>query len=472
MKKKLFLLASICLFYYATSKAKEKTNIVLIIADDVSFDDMGCYGNKVVKTPNIDRLANEGMRFDNAFLVTSSSSPSRCSMITGKYPHSTGAAELHTPLPETEIPFPLLLKQHNYYTAQAGKWHMGPSVYRAFDRYTDNNGYDNGDGGELNWVRFLKEREQDKPFFLWLASHDAHRPWGADDFFISHDPNEVEVPLYFADTPETRGDIVSYYNEIARFDYYVGEVRKELERQGVFDNTIMIIMADNGRPFPRCKTRVYDSGMKTPFIVSWPKGMKQKGSVSNSLISSIDIAPTLLELAGVEIPKDMQGLSFSAILENPSAEIRNVVYAEHNWHDYEAYERMVRTKEYLYVFNGRPNLSNGGPADSKISPTQKSLNRVRDQGMLTAAQADIFMTPRPAEEFYDLSKDSLQIINVASHPRYQKELTELRRLFKSWQQETSDTMPENLTKDWFDRETGEPLKNENSNIRGTMPGKQ
>ncbi len=472
MKKKFFLLASICLFYYATSKAKEKPNIVLIIADDVSVDDMGCYGNKVVKTPNIDRLAKEGMRFDNAFLVASSSSPSRCCIITGKYPHSTGAAELHTPLPETEIPFPLLLKQHNYYTAQAGKWHMGPSVYKAFDRYTDNNGYDNGDGGELNWVRFLKEREQDKPFFLWLASHDAHRPWGADDFFISHDPDEVEVPLYFADTPETRGDIVSYYNEIARFDYYVGEVRKELERQGVFDNTIMIIMADNGRPFPRCKTRVYDSGMKTPFIVSWPKGMKQKGSVSNSLISSIDIAPTLLELAGVEIPNDMQGLSFSAILDNPSAEIRKAVYAEHNWHDYEAYERMVRTKEYLYVFNGRPNLPNGGPADSKISPTQKSLNRVRDQGMLTAAQADIFMTPRPADEFYDLSKDSLQIINVASHPRYQKQLTELRRLFQNWQQETADTMPENLTKDWFDRETGEPLKNGNSNIRGTMPGKQ
>jgi arylsulfatase A-like enzyme len=472
MKKKLFLLASVCLFYYTTSKAKEKPNIVLIIADDVSFDDMGCYGNKVVKTPNIDRLAKEGMRFDNAFLVASSSSPSRCCIVTGKYPHSTGAAELHTPLPETEIPFPLLLREHDYYTAQAGKWHMGPSVYRAFDRYTDNNGYDNGDGGELNWVRFLKERKQDKPFFLWLASYDAHRPWGADDFFISYDPDEVEVPLYFADTPETRGDIVSYYNEIARFDYYVGEVRKELERQGVFDNTILIIMADNGRPFPRCKTRVYDSGMKTPFIVSWPKGMKHKGSVSNSLISSIDIAPTLLELAGVEIPNDIQGLSFSAILENPSAEIRNVVYAEHNWHDYEAYERMVRTKDYLYVFNGRPNLPNGGPADSKQSPTQKSLNRVRDQGMLTAAQADIFITPRPAEEFYDLSKDSLQIINVASHPRYQKQLTEFRRLFRNWQQETGDTMPENLTKDWYDRETGEPLKNGNYNIRGTMPGKR
>jgi arylsulfatase A-like enzyme len=468
-KKELFLLASICLFNYSTSKAKEKPNIVLLIADDVSFDDFGCYGNKIVKTPNIDRLAKEGMRFNNAFLVTSSSSPSRCSMITGRYPHSTGAAELHTPLPETEIPFPLLLKQNNYYTAQAGKWHMGPSVHRAFDRYTDNNGYDNGDGGELNWVRFLKERKQDKPFFLWLASHDAHRPWGADNFFISHDPDAVDVPLYFANTPETRSDIASYYNEIARFDYYVGEVRKELERQGVFENTIMIIMADNGRPFPRCKTRVYDSGMKTPFIVSWPRGIKHKGSVSNSLISSIDIAPTLLELAGVEITNHIQGLSFSAILENPSNEIRKVIYAEHNWHDYEAYERMVRTKEYLYVFNGRANLSNGGPADSKRSPTQHSLNIIRDKGLLTAAQADIFITPRPAEEFYDLSKDSLQIINVASLPLYQKELTGFRKLCKSWQQKTGDTMPENLTKDWFDRETGEPLKNKN--LRGTMPGK-
>lgn len=472
MKKiKLFLLTSVLLFHYSISKAKEKPNIVLIIADDISFDDMGCYGNKIVKTPNIDRLAKEGMRFDNAFLVTSSSSPSRCSIVTGRYPHSTGAAELHTPLPETEIPFPLLLKQNNYYTAHAGKWHMGPSVYRAFDRYTDNNGYDNGNGGELNWVRFLKERDKNKPFFFWLASHDAHRPWGADKFMITHDPDEIEVPLFFADTPETRGDIVSYYNEIARFDYYVGEVRKELERQGVFENTIMIVMADNGRPFPRSKTRVYDSGMKTPFIVSWPNGIKQKGSVSNSLISSIDIAPTLLEIAGVEIINGIQGVSFSAILENPSKEIRQTVYAEHNWHDYEAYERMVRTKNFLYVFNGRPNLTNGGPADSKRSPTQKSLNKVRDEGMLTPAQADVFIHPRPAEELFDLSEDSLQIINVASLPQYQKELTELRILFKSWQQKTGDTMPTDLTKDWFDRETGETTRDGKMKIRGTMPGK-
>ncbi|MPN46538.1 hypothetical protein SDC9_194127 [bioreactor metagenome] len=132
---------------------------------------------------------------------------------------------------------------------------------------------------------------------------------------------------------------------------------------------------------------------------------------------------------------------------------------------------MVRTKDFLYVFNGRPNLTNGGPADSKRSPTQKSLNMVRDQGKLTAAQADVFIHPRPAEELYDLSKDSLQIINVASHPRYQKELAELRILFKNWQQKTGDTMPANLTKDWHDRETGETTDDGKMKIRGTMPGK-
>lgn len=162
--------------------SSEKPNVILIIADDVSWNDFGCYGNDVVKTPNIDLLAKEGLKFTNAFLTASSCSPSRCSIVSGKYPHSNGAAELHTPLPKDEIPFPLLLKENGYYTAQAGKWHMGPHVHRAFDLFTDGNGYDNGDGGEDNWVPFLTERPKDKPFFFWFASLDAHRPWGADNF--------------------------------------------------------------------------------------------------------------------------------------------------------------------------------------------------------------------------------------------------------------------------------------------------
>ena len=448
--------------------SQERPNIVLFIADDVSWNDLGCYGNDVVKTPNIDRMAKEGLTFTNAFLTASSSSPSRCSIISGRYPHSNGAAELHTPLPENEIPFPLLLKQNNYYTCQAGKWHFGPSVHRAFDLHTDVKGSNDGNGGENNWVRFIRDRPKDKPFFCWFAAHDAHREWGADTFRITHDPMKVKIPPYFADTPETRQDIVSYYNEIARFDFYIGKVREELDRQGVLENTLIIVMADNGRPFPRNKTRVYDSGMKTPFIVFWPDGIRKQGGITSSLISAIDIAPSVLELAGIKTSERYQGKSFIPILRNPKTEIRKTVFSEHNWHDYEAHERMVRTKDFLYVLNSRPNLTNCGPADSKQSPTQASLNKLRDQGKLTPAQADIFVAPRPAEELYDVLKDPEQLLNLASLPEYQGNLLELRSMLKQWQSDTGDTTPDDLTYDWYDRETGKALKTEQK--RGTMPG--
>ncbi len=449
-------------------QAQQSPNFVFIIADDISWDDFGCYGNEVVKTPNIDKLASDGLRFTNAFLTASSCSPSRCSIISGKYPHSNGAAELHTELPESEIPFPLLLKENGYYTAHAGKWHMGSATHRAFDRYTDNNGYKNGDGGEDNWVRFLKERPKDKPFFFWLASHDAHRPWGADTFKITHDPKKIKVPVYFTDTPETRQDMASYYNEIARFDYYIGKVREELDKQGVLKNTLIIVMADNGRPFPRCKTRVYDSGMKTPFVVFFPEMIKRKGGTTESLISSIDIAPTILELAGVAVPEKYQGVSFLPVLKNPAAEVRNAVFSEHNWHDYEAHERMIRTKDFLYVLNARPNLSNCGPADSKGSATQHALNQLRDEGKLTPAQADVFVVPRPAEELFGLKNDDQQLLNIASVPSFQKKLNEMRDLLENWQKNMGDTTPDDLTPDWHDRETGKALKKERK--RGTMPG--
>lgn len=466
---KFIAVISVSLLFSLNLQAIEKPNFIFIIADDVSWNDIGCYGNEVVKTPNIDQLAKEGLQFTNAFLTASSCSPSRCSIISGEYPHSNGAAELHTPLPASEVPFPLLLKEHGYYTAQAGKWHMGEAAHRAFDRYTDNNGYNNGDGGEDNWVRFLKERPKDKPFFFWLASHDAHRPWGADTFKITHDPSRIIVPLFFEDTPETRQDIASYYNEIGRFDYYIGKVREELRNQGVLQNTMIIVMGDNGRPFPRCKTRVYDSGMQTPFIVFWPDGIESKGAQTNSLISSIDVAPTILQIAGIKPPEDYQGKSFFPVIENPANEIRTMVFSEHNWHDYEAYERMVRTKDFLYVFNARPNLSNCGPADSKRSPTQLALNKVRDESKLTPAQDDVFIVPRPSEELFDVKNDPLQLLNLASVPNYQKELKEMRRLLDNWQFNTGDNIPEHLTPDWFDRETGKPLDIERK--RGTMPGR-
>ena len=439
-------------------------NFVIIIGDDIGWNDLGCYGNTAVKSPNIDRLANEGIKFQNVYLTASSCSPSRCSIVTGRYPHNTGAAELHTPLPEGMVTFPGELKRNGYYTAAAGKWHLGPNPKTDFDLVVEEG---NGDGGEDQWVRVLHERPKNKPFFMWFASFDAHRDWQADPLATPHNPDEVIVPPYMVNAPGTRTDLASYYDEIQRFDRFVGLVRDELRKQGVLENTLIIVMADNGRPFPRAKTRVYDSGMKTPFIISWPKVIGVPAT-SDALMSVIDIAPTILELAGLRVSETFQGLSFAKVIENPALDHRNYVFAEHNWHDYEAHERMVRDKYFMYVVNNRPQFPNQGPADSNKSASYEDLKIVRDADQLNAAQADVFMAPRPHEELFDCLKDPEQLLNIASNPGYASVLDNLRFVIQKWSSETGDGIPLNLTKSWYDRETGDALKIEQ--IRGEMPG--
>ncbi|MEX2514499.1 MAG: sulfatase [Cyclobacteriaceae bacterium] len=444
---------------------EERPNIVMIIADDIGWNDIGCYGNEVVQTPNIDRMAGEGIRFDHFYLTTSSCSPSRTSIISGRYPHNTGSSELHLPLPEEVLTFPELLKKAGYYTAQSGKWHMGPSARRGFDLILDKG---IGDGGEELWASTLRERPKDQPFFLWLASLDAHRPWGPNPFQHTHQPEEVKVPVFLADAPATKKDLAQYYDEITRFDDYIGQVEEELKRQGVLENTIIMILSDNGRPFPRSKTRLYDSGIKSPLVIKWPKGISNPGSISSSLISSVDLAPTFLDLAGMPLPAEFQGKSFLSVAKNPSLPFRNYVFAEHNWHDHEAYERMVRTKDYLYILNLRPQFANEGPADSNSSPSYSDLKNIRDNGKLSSAQSDVFIQPRPYEEFYTCNQDEFQLLNKASMEEVKEELNHLRKIMNAWRNETKDSAPAQLTSDWYDRETGKPLEIERK--RGTMPG--
>lgn len=445
-----------------------KPNIILIVADDVGWDDLHCYGNPVIHTPNIDRLAETGLRFTHAFLTASSCSPSRCSIITGRYPHNTGAAELHTPLPENMSIFPGLLRKAGYFTAQAGKWHEGPATRRGYDTMLTGTKI-NGMGGETQWLQLLRHRPRDRPFFFWLAPFDAHRPWSADSFRKPHDPaGEVAVPPSLADTKATRKDLASYYNEIGRIDYYIGVLEKELERQGLAKNTILIFMSDNGRPFPGDKTRLHDSGIKTPLIVKWPAGVKRPGTTCHGLVSSIDIAPTLLELAQADGSPAMQGISFTRLLRQPEDVFRRYVFAEHNWHDYEAYERMVRSGDFLYVSNGRPMLPNTGCRDVVISPSYKALLEAREQGRLTAVQNDVFLQPRPSEEFFDCDKDPRQQHNRIHDPAYAAQIAQLKNVLHTWQQETADTQPAVLTPDWYDRVTGDPTPA--AGRRGEMPG--
>jgi arylsulfatase A-like enzyme len=465
---KYFLLMIIALAAsFVAASAQNAPNIIFIIGDDISWDDIGAYGNTKIKTPNLDKLARNGLKFNNMYLTASSCSPSRTSILTGRYPHNTGAAELHSPLPAHLKFFPEQLRQKGYFSALVGKWHEGPATKRAYDTLLVDKKA-NGEGGELQWVNLLKARPKNKPFFFWLAAYDAHRPWSAKTEGPQHDPaKDIIVPPTLVDTKETRQDLAFYYNEISRLDHYVGELEKELERQGIADNTLIIFTADNGRPFPGSKTRLYDAGVKTPFIVKWPKGIKA-GIVSESLVSAIDIAPTLLELAGVKPAETVQGKSFAKLFGTPDQEFRKYVFAEHNWHDYAAYERSVRTKDFLYVINKRTEFDNGGPIDANQSASAKALKATKAKGKLTLLQSDAFLTPRPAEEFFDNFKDPLQSRNEIANKTYAAPIAELRKVLKQWQDETGDTEPANLTPDWYDRETGEPTASKDR--RGEMPG--
>lgn len=461
---------------------RAKPNVIVFIADDVSAADLGAYGNPFVHTPNIDHLAANGMKFNNAFLTTSSCSPSRISIITGRYPHNTGAAELHT---EPEVAFESIssrLKDNGYYTGQAGKWHMGRLLKRGFDQIFEKRS-ENGDGGEHMWIPSLKKRDKNKPFFFWFASYDAHRTWGPNQFSNTHNPEKIEVPRTLINNDSTRIDLSKYYDEIKRWDFYIGKVITELKRQHVFENTIIIVMSDNGRPFPRDKTRMYDSGLRTPLIVHWPRKIEE-GMESNSLISSIDIAPTILDASGLESPESFQGKSFKKILNNPDMNFRKYVFAEHNWHDYEAHERMVRTKNYLYILNSRPNLTNQGPADAVNSPSFRSLVRAKEEGALTLLQTDIFLSPRPTEELYEIINDSIQSSNLLNDEKvtYDPELNqktlcdplvrnELNKILKEWMEDTGDDIPRKLTKDWYTRDTGKKIEGK-FGIRGEMPGEK
>ena len=445
-----------------------KTNFIVFIADDVSWNDFGCYGNSEVQTPNIDKLASDGLKFSNFYLTASSCSPSRNSIITGRYPHNTGAAELHTEPPLEMISFPEVLRNNSYYSVQAGKFHMGQYARRGFDVINEDFKIC-GDGGENMWVKSIKERPKDQPFFMWFASYDAHRDWGPNEFSGTHLPDEINPPFYLSNGKETKADLAKYYDEIKRFDFYIGKVIEELEIQNALQNTMIIIMADNGRPFPHSKTRVNDRGMKSPFIIHWPQKVKNKGSICHSLVSAIDIAPTIMEIANAKHSNQFQGYSFDYLLTNQDSNFRNFIFAEHNWHDYQAHERMVRNHDYMYILNSRPSLAQSGPADAVGSPSYKELEILRDRGSLTTIQSDIFAVPRANEELYDLNRDSLQLLNVGAVPNYGEQLNFMRSILIEWMQETSDNIPEHLTNDWYLKEPGY-IKTQFYNIRGEMPG--
>jgi N-sulfoglucosamine sulfohydrolase len=465
----------------ADTKPDPRPNLILILADDLGFEDCGPFGNDRVQSPNLARLAKEGMRFDRAFVTASSCSPCRASIITGRYPHQTGAEELHWPVPENQVTFVEELKKAGYWTGAAGKWHLGEPLKKRFDvvMEADESGFQlpagqksaskgkfdekaagDAQSGCADWLPLLQKRAKGKPFFLWLASLDPHRDFSEKAVDPPTDPKTVNLAPYHPDTPEVRADYARYYDEIARLDSHIGAVLDELDKLELAENTLIVFLSDNGRPFPRDKTTLYDSGIRTPMIARWP-GRARTGAVCREIVSTVDIAPAFLDAAGIEKDKrsaTFAGRSFLPLLEKPETPLREFVFAEKNWHDFEDHARAVRTPRYKYIRNGYPDLPLTPPADAWRSPTGAALREWRDWGRLLPHQKMIFEKPRPTEELYDTVDDPHELRNLATDGRHKIVLETLRTALDDWIRETGDvrTAPDLRTADEFDRETALP----------------
>lgn len=474
--------------YAAAAVPSSRPNIVLILADDLGSEDVGVFGHPTVRTPQLDRLAREGMRFDRAFVTASSCSPSRSSLLTGRYPHNTDAEELHWPLPARQATFLEPLRAAGYWAGAAGKWHLGEEAKTRFDqvREADPAGFTlavgakageakmltakGGDAqsGCTDWVPLLRERPRERPFFLWLAALDPHRDY---EETISARPtplDDVVVPRHLPDTPAVRRELAQYYDEIERLDRFVGDVLAELDAQGVANNTLVVFLSDNGRPFPRDKTTLFESGIKTPLIVRWP-GRVAPGSTCAQLVSTIDLAPGFVAAAGLQPATTMQGVSFLPLLADGRTPIRREIFAEQNWHDYAQRSRAVRTEHFKLIANDYADSALTPGADAVRSVVFREMLRLRTAGELPSHQQQCFTLPRPTLELYDLRADPGELHNIAAQPAYAGVRADLKARLDRWKVDTQDVAPARRSPDEFDRVTGAPLPNRMRPRPGKIP---
>ncbi len=457
------LFASLCwlLILPADGSAEQnRPNILVLIADDAGWQDFGCYGNPVIRTPNIDRLAAGGLKAENAFLTTPQCSPSRISILTGKYPHQTGAEDLHVPLPDDEIILPTFLKESGYATGYLRKGHFGPNGHNQFDWYSN----------DLDDFTAFLDSVETVPFFMWVGFTDPHRPYKKGVTDPPQDPGTVIVPPYLLDEPDTRSELADYYDHITRMDHQIGKYIDILQARDLLDNTLVIFFSDNGSPFPRAKGTLYDSGIKTPLIFFWPSRIRP-GLTYQPLISVIDLAPTILDAVGNAIPAEMEGTTLIPVINNPALSGREFVYSERNWHNCDEHMRSIRSDRYKFISNAYTELPHGTPADITAGKSWKRLREAYDQGTLTPIQAMLFTVPRPAEELYDLHTDPDESRNLIDDAQYREVAAALRGQLRKWEGQTHDFPPEQRRRaDNTDRFTG--IKFDQTKLPPAIPDTQ
>jgi arylsulfatase A-like enzyme len=465
-----FLLVASCLFTLAVSAiaADQRPNILWFVVDDMSAN-FSCYGEKLIQTPHVDRLAREGTRFSHAFTVAPVCSPARSALITGMYQttigahhHRSGRGTEKIRLPEGVVPIPARLQQAGYYTCIGTGL---PDADRRGKKAAKKKG-DDGSGGprglgktdyNFDWDEAMYDsndwagRKPGQPFFMQVQLAGGKLRGGTDatanalaerakaEFGAATDPDKVTLPPYYPRDPVLLRDWAAYLDAVRFTDKHVGDVLARLEKEGVLDQTLIVFVTDHGISHARGKQFLYDEGTHVPLVVRGP-GV-QRGKVRDDLVEWIDLTALSLAAAGVPIPAGMQAKNILAADYRP----RDYVFAARDRCD-ETVERMrsVRDNRFLYIRNfypNRPHLQPNAYKDGKS--IVQTIRALHEAGKLDPLQEKLLFSPtRPTEELYEWTTDRWQVKNLAAEPAHKATLEKMRTRLDRWMVETKDKGPE------------------------------
>ncbi|MHC4132216.1 MAG: sulfatase family protein [Planctomycetota bacterium] len=450
----------------------KRPNILFCISDDQTWLHTSIGGDPVVKTPNFDRVAREGILFTNSFTSCPSCAPCRASILTGQDFWRLEEGGLLFGRLKNKFPiYTRLLEDAGYIVGYTGKGY-DPANQRF--NYTWKNPCGKPYYKRLNeeplegianidyagsFEKFMNARDKTKPFCFWYGGDEAHRDYvygsGAK---AGLDPNKVNVPPFWPDAKPVRNDICDYLLEIQWFDEHLGRMLKRLEENGELENTIIVVTSDNGMPFPRAKATLYNYGVHMPLAIRWGNGIKKPGRVVHDFVNHIDFAPTFLEAAGVKAPEQMTGRSLMKIFKSdkggwvePARDMTVVGLERHTWArpDGKTYpRRAIYTQDYAYIRNYEPDRwPMGGPdfeeqnqgtfGDIDAGPTKSYIMERREEKGVKKLFAMSF-GKLPAEELYSIDKDPSQMKNLADEPVFREVKERLRKRMEDYQKKTAD----------------------------------
>lgn len=442
-----------------------RPNIVLVLSDDHSAPHLGCYGNPNAVTPNLDAFAASGMRFNRAYTAAPQCAPSRAAMFTGRSPLAVRASRFPLPPRPEHVFFTDVLRQHGYWAGldgrhhhlagrRVGEPHEDAGLEAAGLKYL-NTRFDHvdthGTGGANPAKPFgeaLDRVPSGRPFFLYFGFNQTHRgykkqPADAKMF----DPAKLVLPPDYPDLPEVREDYAEFLYTLHSLDVGFGQLMQELERRGLAQNTLVLFMGDNGEALLRGKGTLYERGTHVPLLVRWP-GVVKPGTVSDALVSGVDLAGTFLEAAGLPVPREMSSVSFVPVLRGQPFTGREYVFAERNWHwgpitrtDGLDLSRSITSKRYRLIFNALPDRRYV-PVDMVRTPAWQAVVRAEEAGRLSELHRRLFFPPQRAVlELYDLERDPYETSNLAGLPGMKEVEMKLRIALADWMVAEGDFLP-------------------------------